>query len=231
MPAPALEREEKPDPTRLTWPRKGAAKPASLRSGGQRRSGRSIGTSVPVRNEARAMNGKRARAAVMRHGCRRGGNLRRDHRAAVGVREHRSPASPEHVNRGSNAANPMSGTGLQHARSLRPEKTVEVEEPRGRNVSRWPGRPRPEGRWLRSSSWSGRSQSVEHPLPERRTEEGTAQVNPKGGREPEPPSRWRASRTFQPEPRRWGEGEGGPATLAHANEAAARSMKTPRSRR
>jgi len=83
-------------------------------------------------------NGEKGATRATGNGCQRGANLRRVER----WRESRtSPKLPQgsHERSGRNPANPMSGDGMQQARTPFAEKTVEVGHvPQGRNEN--PGR-------------------------------------------------------------------------------------------
>jgi hypothetical protein len=133
-------------------------------------------------------NGKRAEAAVMRYGCRRGSSLRREHRAAVGV--HDRPRA---------GLSGSTSSGHRTQRTPCPSPGCNMPGPRDRRKLTFPMAWRPrilDGRGRRAFG-----------LVERRAEEGSDAVNPRQGRELEPPSRWRVLRPLKAVPRRWGEDE------------------------
>lgn len=173
------------DPNGATAHRNRAARPVhlSFRSiwpPGNRWSGVVGSTGVLVGLRGRS-NGKRAQAAVMRYGCRRGGSLRRElRRRKPCARPDLIPSeraarkgSPDERARndrcGANAANPRSGTGCNMP-ELRPGGTRRGgEKPRGRNESvAW--QPPAEAR-RRASGASGSGRAAGN-TEEGRTQEG-----------------------------------------------------------
>lgn len=87
------------------------------------------------------------RHAVMRVGCRRGSFFEGCERAARGFAAGRREATPHARAETPNAANPRSGTRLQHAWSSRTGANRRSgENPHGRNATSVAWQPRPEGR-------------------------------------------------------------------------------------
>lgn len=95
--------------------------------------GSSVGRRFP---SLRVRTVRREQAPAMGYGCRRGANLRRV-QALVGMRTVSEPSSVGDDMLCGNPANPMSGTGMQQARSLRCGASRRSGEiPQGRNMNR-----------------------------------------------------------------------------------------------
>jgi len=119
-----------------------ASRPEPVRSSGSRARWKQLRLPLPAR---RRRNVKKATAAVMRCGCRRGGFFE-------GCETRRGERRPPHrpvrraVRPTGNAANPMVGSGMQQARALRCGANRRGgAKPRGRNTSPGmvPGGPKP----------------------------------------------------------------------------------------